>query len=199
MTFRSARSLVVAAAVLAAALATAGASRAEDAPDAWSKGAHWISFRGGYARSLDEDAANGNIGYGVSYGRVVGTHLMLAGSLEHNLLGRFSSSSQIELPASFEMLWHFKWKAPVHPFFGTGFSAVYTKLYRTGADYSDFQPGLFVSGGVHTPIDHNSLLGVYVRVTSVASDAEADNPVFGGFKPSTGRVSAKVAWTRTYW
>jgi hypothetical protein len=199
MKIRALRSrLVLAFATMAALVIAAGTARAEDR-DPWTPGSQWISFRGGYVRNLDQRGANGNVGYGVAYGRMVSRRLMLGGSVDHNLLGRFGPASQIEVPVSVEALWHYRWKAPVSPFFGFGFAAVFNKTYRTGDDSSDIQPSTFFAIGLNTPIDHNSLLGVHVRLSSVSSDAEYDNPAFGGFKPSTGRISAKLAWTRAYW
>lgn len=188
-------------AVLGGALAIALAARiacAEDA-DPWAKGAQWISFRGGYVKSLSENAADGNVGYAMSYSRMVSKRLMFGASVDHDLLGKFGGASQIEIPMSAELLWHLRWKTPVRPFFGLGFGAYFSKTYRTGDDHADFQPGGYFAFGLNTPIDHNSLLGVHVKLASVSSDADHPNPVFGRAEPSAGRVAAKLAWTRVIW
>lgn len=197
--FRALPAAFTALALLAAASAvtlSAGAARAEG--EAWKKGATWVSFRGGMAKSLADHAPNGNVGYGIGYHHVMGPHVVLGATVEHDLLGRFGGASLIEVPMGVEMLLQWRWKTPVHPYAGVGGGAYYRKSYRSGADYSDVQPGAWVKGGANTPIDASSLLGVEFKLASVSSDAPAPNPTFGPEPPSSGRFSAKLVYTRVY-
>lgn len=192
------RALAALALVAAAVAATlpAGAAEADDAP--WQKGSTWVSFRGGYAKSLSDNAPNGNVGWGMGYHRVLSRHLAVGATVEHDLIGRFGASSIIEVPMGGEVLILWRWKTHVHPMLGAGFGAYYRKYARTGADRSDFQPGVYLKVGANTPIDPASLLGVEVKLASVSSDADFEDPVFLRDEPSSGRVSAKLVYTRAY-
>lgn len=184
------------AAVLAATV-LAGSAAAQD--EAWQKDAAWISLRAGTVKSLDENSPGGNIGWGVAYRHMLTPRLSFAGAVDHDLLGRFGAGSLIEVPASIEMLIHFKWKTPIHPAIGGGFAAVYRKAYRSGADYSEIQPAGFVTLALHTPVTSRTLLGAEFRAMSVSSDLAGGNPTFGNQPPSSGRTSIKVSVTRAYW
>ena len=186
-------------AVLAATLAALAALPAHAQNEAWQKDAAWISLRAGAVKSLDEDAPGGNIGWGVAYRHMLTPRLSFAGAVDHDLLGRFGPASLIEVPASLEMLLHFKWKTPIHPAVGAGFAAVYRKAYRSGGDYSEIQPAGFVTVALHTPVSPRTLLGAEFRAMSVSSDGVGSNPTFGSHAPSSGRTSIKISVSRAYW
>lgn len=195
MQFRVMRRALAAAAV--AGLAFAGVAAAEDEP--WKKDASWATLRVGPVKSLDENAPSGNIGWGFGYRRMLTNRLSLGAAFDHDLLGRFGGASLIEVPASVEMLLHFHWKTPVRPALGAGFAAVYRKAYRSGDDYSEIQPGGFVTIALHSAVSPHTLLGAECRVMSVSSDQHGANPAFGESLTSSGRTSLKVSLSRAYW
>jgi len=193
--FRVMRRALALASILA--LVFAGVAAAED--EAWTKGASWATLRVGPVKSLDENSPGGNIGWGFAYRHMLTSRLSVGGSIDHDLLGRFGPASLIEVPASLEMLLHFHWRTPVRPAIGAGFAAVYRKAYRSGDDYSEMQPGGFLTLALHTAVSPHTLVGAEARVMSVSSDETGTNPTFGRHLPSSGHTSLKVSITRAYW
>ena len=193
--YRMMRWAVVAASI--ALLGLAGAASAQD--EAWTKDAAWATVRFGAVKSLEENSPGGNVGWGFGYRRMLTPRLSLGAAIDHDLLGRFASASLIELPASLELLVHFRWKTPIHPAVGAGFAAVYRKAYRSGDDYSEIQPGGFVTIALHTAVSPHTLLGAEFRAMSVSSDRTGINPTFGEQLPSSGRTSIKLSLSRAYW
>ena len=194
--FRVMRQALAAAAL---ALAFAGVAAAAEGDEPWTKDASWMTVRVGPVKSLDENAPSGNIGWGFGYRRMLNDRISLGAAFDHDLLGRFGGASLIEVPASVEMLLHFRWKTPVHPAIGAGFAAVYRKAYRSGDDYSEIQPGGFLTLALHTAVSPHTLVGAECRVMSVSSDELGANPTFGGPFPSSGRTSLKLGISRAYW
>src|SRR5262249_20319311 len=110
----------------------------------------------------------------------------------------FNGAALLEYPLAVETLWHFKLKTSLRPYAGVGTGAFYRKMYRTGADHSEFEPAYFVSSGANVPIDKSHLLGLDVRLAAVASDQVVDNPVFGHEKSRSVHWSIKLNYSLTY-
>lgn len=193
--FRGLRWVVVAASI--ALVSVAGTASAQD--EAWKKDAAWATVRVGAVKSLAQNSPGGNIGWGFGYRHMLTPRLSLGAAIDHDLLGRFAGASIIELPASLELLLHFRWKTPIRPAVGLGFAAVYRKAYRSGDDYSEMQPGGFATIALHTAISPRTILGAEFRAMSVSSDETGSNPTFGEHLPSSGRTSVKISVSRAYW
>lgn len=193
--FRVMRWAVVAASI--ALVTVAGAAAAQD--EAWKKDAAWATVRIGAVKSLEQNAPGGNIGWGFGYRHMLTPRFSVGAAIDHDLLGRFAAASLIEVPASLELLLHFRWKTPIRPALGAGFAAVYRKAYRSGDDYSEMQPGGFVTLALHTAVSPHTLLGAEFRAMSVSSDRTGSNPAFGEHRPSSGRTSLKISLSRAYW
>jgi hypothetical protein len=192
----AARAAVGIAAGVVALVALAATARAADDP--WQKGAEWTSFRAGFTRSLAGGAPNGAVGAGFGYSRFVSDRLSAGVFVSYDLLGRYGSAAQIEVPMTAEYAWHFKWKTPIHPFVGVGVGAFYHKVYRTGFDRSHFQPGTLFKFGGDTPLDRHGILGAEARLASVASDDVTVDPVFGHDHPHSLRWSLKMVYSRAF-
>lgn len=197
---RDLRCIAVAAALVAAlSLPGAPARAAEFMNDAaWNPGSSWLSLRFGYAKEQGRYSPNGNVGYGMGYSRMISKRLSLGANVQHDLLGKFNGSALIALPVTAEVLWHFHWKTPFRPYVGAGLQSVYRKLYRTGADLSEMQPGYCVSLGGNSPIDPSHLLGIDLRFASVSNDQWSHDPVFLVRRPSNLLISAKLNYSLTY-
>lgn len=193
--FRRLNWAVLAASILLVSLA--GAAAAQD--EAWRKDAAWASVRVGAVKSLAQNSPGGNIGWGFGYRHMLTPRLSLGAGFDHDLLGKFGGAAIIEVPASLELLLHFRWKTPIHPAVGAGFAAVYRKAYRSGDDYSEVQPGGFATIALHTAISPHTILGAEFRAMSVSSDETGSNPTFGDHLPSSGRTSVKISLSRAYW
>ena len=193
--FRILRSSVVAATLALACLA--GVAAAED--EAWKKDAAWVSVRLGAVKSLADTAPLGNIGWGVGYRHMLTPRVSMGLAVDHDLIGRFGAASLVEVPASAELLLHFHWKTTIRPAIGGGIAAVYRKAYRSGDDYSEIQPGGFLTIALHAPITPRTVFGVEFRAMSVSSDREDVHPTFGRNGPSSGRTSVKASLSRAYW
>jgi hypothetical protein len=165
---------------------------------AWNPGAQWLSVRFGYAKEQGRFSPNGNVGYGFGYSRMASKRLSLGANVQHDLLGKFSGSALIAVPTTVEALWHFNWGPSLRPYAGAGVAAVYRKTYRTGADASTIQPGYSFSFGANAPIDKAHLLGLDVRLASVAGDGWGYDPVFLVRRPTNSTVSVKLNYSLTY-
>lgn len=187
------------AAVTIAALLFAPAAAAAPAGDPWTRGAGWATLRFGAVKSMQENGPDANFGWGIGYRRMLTPRLSVGFGADHNIVGRYSGSSLVEVPLAFESLLHFRWRTPVHPALGAGFAAVYRKAYRSGADFSEVQPAGFVAVALHAPVSTHTVIGGEFRAMSVSSDQSGVNPVFGGHPPSSGRTSFKVTISRAFW
>ena len=190
--------LALGAAVVMVALAAPASAQPDLNAGAWNQGAQWLSLRFGYAREVGRFSANGNVGYGFGYSRMVSKRLSLGANLQHDLVGKFHGSALIELPLTFEALWHFRMRTPLHPYVGGGYAAVYRKLYRTGNDTSDIQPAPSVNFGLNTAVDKNHVLGVDMRFSRVANEQWTFDPVFLIRRPTTTHWSIKLNYALTY-
>lgn len=165
---------------------------------AWNPGAQWLSVRFGYAKERGRFSPNGNVGYGFGYSRMVSKRLSLGANVQHDLLGKFSGAALIAVPATVEGIWHFSWGPGLRPYAGAGVAAVYRKTYRSGADGSTVQPGYSFSFGANAPIDKAHLLGLDVRLASVAGEGWDYDPVFLIRRPTDSMVSIKLNYSLTY-
>lgn len=197
---RSMRVLAVAAAIFGAMVVPAARAHAAEVLNdkAWDPGAQWLSLRFGYAKEEGKFSPNGNIGGGFGYSRMVSKRLSMGVNLQHDLLGKFGGGALIAIPATFEVLWHFKWNTPLRPYVGGGMQAVYRKTYRTGADNSTMEPGYCFSIGANAPIDKAHVLGLDTRIASVSNLSWSTDPVFLTRRPENILVSVKLSYSLTY-
>jgi hypothetical protein len=178
-----AAALVTAVLTCAAALPAFAQGSVDAAGVSLQRGTQWMSVQAGYAKGAGEIAPNGMLGGGFGYRRFVLDRWSAGGFIHCDLLGKFGSSADIDVPMMIEIARHTKWGAAVYPYFGFGLGAHYRKYYRTGEDISEFTPGRHVAVGVMAPIHKGGLLGVAMRMSSV--ERLDGNPVFPG--PDSGR------------
>ncbi len=181
-----AAALATAVLALAAALPAFAQGSADEAGVSLQRGTQWMSLQAGYARGSGDVSPNGMIGGAIGYRRFVLDRWSAGGFVGLDLLGKFGGSADIDVPIMIEIARHTKWGAAVYPYFGFGVGAYYRKYYRTGADMSEFTPGRHATVGVMTPIHKGGLLGLSLRMTSVAK--HDDNLVFPGPDPDRRKL-----------
>ena len=163
----------------------------------WDDDARWISLRAGYAKSGARFAAGGSFGYGFAYTWFLAPGTAWSASVQHDVLGRYGSASEIEVPITVEFTRHFHWSDPARPYLGVGWGAVYHKTYRTGADESDFRQGLYLTGGGNAAIDASSLIGFDLRIM-LEQDTRSINPTFPNAQASSTVWGAKLVYSRAF-
>ncbi len=184
---------LVAVAALILTFVSAGPARA--AGDPWTQDASWVSARFGYSKSGARFAADGAVGYGFGYTRFIQNGIAFTASVEHDLLGRYSGASEIEVPFTVEFTKHMRWSDSTRPYLGLGWGAFLHKTYRTGADESGFRQGIFLAAGANAAIDRSSLLGFDIRIV-MEQDTRSINPVFPNTDASSTVWSAKISYSR---
>ena len=195
-TIRSRSAQALLAAALAALIVTS--ARAEGIDEPWQKGSRWVSFRAGYAKSLEGGAPNAMGGYGFGLSRMLSDRVSLGFFIHHELLGKYGGAAQIEIPITAEYAFHLRWNTPLRPYVGMGVGAFYHKIYRSGADRTEMQPAAIFKFGADAPLDARNLIGMDARLAAVASDDETVDPVFGKSKPSSLRWSIKLNYSRVF-
>ena len=195
------------------------AAQADENP--WDVGSNWMYLRAGYALSAADGAGNGGAGYGFGFRhflkpsradqwRVVGIKPLgflhwtlfknwsVGGFVEYNVLGRFGSAADIEVPAAVELTRHIMWKSAAKPYLSLGVGPFYRKLYRTGSDFSRVATSGFVASGFDAQVASNQMLGFDVRLARVASENKPVNPVFGAGQAEATHWSMKLGYAITY-
>jgi len=165
--------------------------------DPWAKGTTWASFRFGYAKSAAEFAPNGNVGFGFAYSKFLSNKWALTGSMHYDVLGKFNQATEIEIPFGLDMTRHYKWPTPVRPYLGLGTGLFFHKTTGTDANIGDIRKGVYLTGGINSPISNQSLIGVDVRAL-FEFDAQTDNPVFTNEKSSVLHWSVKLNYARFF-
>jgi len=163
----------------------------------WDEDARWISVRAGYAKSGARFAPTGSYGYGFGYTWFLGDGVAWSATVQHDLLGRYGSAAEIEVPVTIEFTKHFRWGPAARPYLGGGFGAIYHKAYRTGADESGFRQGIYVATGGNAVLNAGSLIGLDVRLM-LEQDTRSINPTFPNFEPSSTVWSAKLSYSRIF-
>jgi len=171
---------------------SAGSSRGQTM-DPWATGTEWFTLRGGYAKSSAAGAADGNVGFGFGFTRFHNSKWAYGGTAEWNVLGRYGSARELELPWTLDISRHYKWPATIRPFVGAGLGAYYHQLSGTGQDGSTVVPGGYFGVGFNTPISDRGLFGLDLRMNVVRAQAQ-DNPVFGGEVTANEHQSRVVHW-----
>ena len=175
----------------------------------WASRRQWLSFRAGYAKSGTEDAANGSVGGGIGYSRMLSRmkiykwtlfkSFSLGGYAHIEQLGRFGNAAEIEVPITLELVRHFRWGSPyVHPYLGVGGGAFYRKLYRSGDDIGVMRSGKYLVLGVNSPIDGTNVLGLDLRLVKLDATNVRVNPVFGAGDNNATHWSVKINYAVTY-
>ncbi len=183
MTWMTALTAVVlsGAAVIPAFAADSGTAT----PSIFQRGSQWMSGRVGYAKATGDYVADGMMGFGFGYRRFVVNYWSVAAFVHYDILGRYDRATDIEVPLTLEVARHTHWGNAFYPYLGFGAGAFYRKYSRTGADFSGFTPGRYVTLGAHTPIHGRGLLGLDLRMASV--DKPNWNPSFDG--PTSNRLN----------
>jgi len=191
-TNRARTGLIGIAVVLALAPVTARA-----ADDHWDEGRNWVSIRGGFVKSGARLAPGGSFGYGFGYTWFLARNLAWSASVGHDLLGRYFTAAEIEVPITTEFTKHFQWSAQTRPYLGLGWGAIYHKTYRTGADQSGFRQGIYVATGANSSLSASSLIGLDLR-WMLEQDTRSINPTFPNADASTSVLSAKLSVSRAF-
>ena len=164
--------------LLAASPLTAQEAGQYQPVDAWAKGRQWLTVRAGYARSTATGAADGNIGFGFGYTRVLSPKWSFGAAASFEILGRYGDSNEMEVPWTLELTRAFKWNTSIRPYMGAGLGLYYHKISGTSDDGASIIFGPHLSGGFNTPISDHGLLGLDVRMSILEPDWQ-QNPVFG--------------------
>ena len=175
-----------------------GVARAAD-NDMWQKGANWMSFRAGYVKNTMKDSPSGNLGLGVNYMRLMSPRFAVGATVEHHLVEQRGDAALIEIPMTLDYTIFFHWKTAVAPLLGVGFGGYYRKMYRSGEDQTEFQPGGYARIGLNAPVDKRTIVGLEYKLASVSSDFTGTDPAFGEEPPSSGRTTFMLSVTRVYW
>jgi outer membrane protein W len=206
-------------AVLACGTLAAAAARADDDP--WNVGSNWMFVRAGFARSSADGAGNAGAGYGIGFRhvlkpsrvnewKVIGIKPLgflhwtffkdwsVGGFVEYNVLGRYGSAADIEVPAAIEMTRYIKWKSAAKPYVTLGVGPHYRKMYNTGSDFSIVRTSGFVATGFDAPVTSNQMLGFDVRLARVQSENKPVNPVFGSGAFESSHWSLKLTYSIVY-
>jgi hypothetical protein len=170
---------------------------ARTADDHWDEGRHWVSVRAGFAKSGARLAPSGSFGYGFGYTWFLARNLAWGASVGHDLLGRYSSAAEIEVPITTEFNKHFQWSAQTRPYLGLGWGAIYHKTYRTGADGSGFRQGVYVATGANSSLSAGGLIGLDLR-WMLEQDTRSINPTFPNSEASSSVLSAKLSVSRAF-
>jgi hypothetical protein len=163
--------------------------------DPWSKRAQWVSLRAGYAKSGEEGSANGNVGFGAGYSRFLNRKWAAGAYLHADCLGKFGAAAELEAPLTFELVRHFRWQTPAHPYFGMGAGWFRRKLYRTGDDSESTNGGYYFVGGINIPVAAKRIFGFDVRTEFVKGNQGETNPVFGTDDKTLIHYSAKFSYS----
>jgi hypothetical protein len=170
---------------------------ARAADDHWDDGRHWVSVRAGFAKSRARLAPGGSFGYGFGYTWFLSRNLAWAASVGHDLLGRFDTAAEIEVPITTEFTKHFQWSAQTRPYLGLGWGAIYHKTYRTGVDESGFRQGIYVATGANSSLSADALIGLDLR-WMLEQDTRSLNPTFPNSDASSSVLSAKISFSRAF-
>lgn len=206
-------------AVMACGSLAASAARADNDP--WDAGSNWMYLRGGLARNGAMGAGNGGAGYGIGFRhmlkpskvnnwKVLGlkplgflhwtlfNNWSLGGFVEYDVLGRYGSAQDVEVPVAAEMTRYIHWKSAARPYITLGAGPFYRKVYKTGNDFSRVKTSGFLATGFDAPVASNQMLGFDVRMARVASENIPVNPVFGPGEPKATHWSIKLSYALTY-
>ncbi len=171
--------------------------RKADGP--WAKGANWMMFRAGYAKSSQTNAGDGLAGYGIAYQHMIGSKYAFGASVQHDLLNHFVHSYEISVPFTAEFTRHFKWNTALRPYVGAGAGYYFHKYYRTDGDYTGApRVGEYITVGANMPLNDRHILGLDVRTSFTKGREGVVNPVFGHEKTSETLWSVKLGWGLVY-
>jgi hypothetical protein len=184
--------------LLAVGVLAAAAARADDNP--WAPGANWMYLRAGYFLKPSK----------VSDWKVLGIEPLgflpwtlfkswsVGGFVEYDVMGRFGTASDIEMPAAIELTRHMRWKSAAKPYLTFGVGPFFRKLYHTGSDFSRVRTSGFIASGFDAPVGSHQMLGFDVRMARVMSENKPVNPVFGAGQQEASHWSMKLAYAIAY-
>ena len=198
---------------------TADTARAASSP--WDAGSTWLTVRAGYAKNSAPEAGNGGAGYGIGFSHMLGTtpvgrwsvlgrrplgwlhwsvfkDFTVGGYVHYDVLGRAGNASEIEVPATVEIVRHIRWKTAARPYVGAGFGPFYRKTYRTGNDQVTLVTGSYLTAGLNTPIAPGQILGLDLRWSRVDGYNDPANPVFGSGEGRATHWGIKLGYALAY-
>lgn len=162
----------------------------------WVRGANFLSLRFGTARSTAKDAPAGGVAGGFGSYHFLDRRWAVGIHADAQLLGKFGGGAELAVPVTVELTRHFRWATEtMRPYVGIGAGGFFHKTYRTGGDSAHLRPGMYVSGGLNTPISARSLLGLDVRA-SMQADARTVDPLFPNEHPNASSLSFQVNYLR---
>jgi hypothetical protein len=187
----------------------------------WDPGRNWMYVRAGYAHSSADGSGNGGAGYAIGFRHMLATsrvsdwrllgvkplglldwtlfkNFSIGGFVEYDVLSRFGTASEVEVPAALELTRHIMWKSVAKPYLALGVGPFYRKLYNTGSDFSIVRTSGFLATGIDAPVASNQVLGVDVRLARVMSENLPVNPVFGGGQHEATHWSMKLTYAIDY-
>jgi hypothetical protein len=216
-------SLVAVAVAWALASFPAAAWSQREGHEAWDAGRGWMSMRAGYSKAAGDFSGGGSLGGGIGYAHMLRPvkiwrwtlfkNFSLGTYAHYEVLSTFGNAKEVEVPATVELVRHFRWKTALRPYLGLGTGAFIRKAYRTGNDTTEVHPGVYLTFGANIPVGGRHLLGFDGRYIRVDSGYVPPNPVFGtgsadeilvpGLPPryernAAAHWSAKINWTVTY-
>lgn len=210
----------IAAGVLVTMAGTAWA--AEDDP--WDVGSNWLSVRAGYARNGTAGAGSGGAGYGFgvthrlkpsrpSLWSVAGFHPLgfmgsgdkewitlfrdwsIGANVNHDVVSRFGTASEIDIAATAELVRHFKWRTEPRFYLGLGGGPYFRKAYHTGEDFTRVEVGTYLTTGMNLVVAPSHMLGFDLRYARLDGANDPPNPVFGPGDGTSSRWTFKLTYS----
>ncbi len=168
------------------------------ASDPWAKGAQWMSIRAGYAKALGDNAAESGAGYGFGWSRMLNKRYSFGLYAHHEILSRSNGAAEMAFPFTAELARHFRWRTDLHPYLGVGGGGINYRTYRSGDDHIGASNGVYLVGGMNTPIAPQQVLGLDLRFLRRTGNDKITNPSFGRQKSSVFDVGLKLNWSYAY-
>ncbi len=160
----------------------------------YARGTQWVSLKAGYAKAAVEDAADGNLGFGVAYTYFLGRKWSVGLAGHYEVLGRYQGPAEVEIPVTVETAYHFKWPTQASPYLGAGTGPFFHSYKFTGDDSQETRWSHYVLGGMNFPITSRALVGADLRMV-IQSGAKSDNPWFPSPDNTVIHWSAKVGYS----
>lgn len=163
------------------------------------RGSHWAFVRGGLAKAADKFAPNANLGFALGVRQMVFKQTSLGLIFQRDVLGKFGDAEETENALTVELLRHFHWSDDIEPYFGLGGGTFHNSIKGTGIyDGAERMSGITVVTGVNTPITPRQLLGLDIRLASIAGKIGPDNPVFGPKRVGIIHYGVKIDYIVTF-
>jgi hypothetical protein len=160
----------------------------------WEKRAQWVTLKAGYAKAALDQAADGNLGFGVGYTHFLSKQWSLGLQVHYEVLQRYAGPAEVEMPITLESAYHFNWPTEAKPFLGAGGGAFLHQYLHTPADEDETRNGAYLLGGFNLPLSQRQLIGLETRMV-FEFGAKSQNPVFPVEDDVVIHYSAKVTYS----